>query len=112
MYQSNETLNEELHHQAKRAIAEVLVEFPIHEMHSYIHGNIIFSIGTNNPVSSFDDIVEALEIPLAINTPPLHFSLTLVSRTSKNQNIMYIDGLDDLDTHFLDSISDIFTPPE
>lgn len=104
-YQSNATLTADLHNQVKPVIAKLLVDaFTIGEIHSYIHGSIVFSINTTTPFSKFDEIVTVLAIPLAGRSPRLHFELTLVAKNQNNVHYMYIDGIDSMDTNFQNSI--------
>jgi hypothetical protein len=108
-YQSNGLLTEELHHQVKSKIAKILVDaFPIVEIHSYIHGSVVFSLNTNSPLLKFDEIVVALTVPLAKHSPKLHFELALVARLDNGINYMYIDGIDSMDVNFLESIKDFW----
>ena len=109
-YQSNEILNNAVHGKIKRIIAGYLVgNFNIVEIHSYIHGNIIFGITTNRPIALFDEIIECIIEPLVDMPPPLLFSLVLVAKNDDAHiNYMYVYGSDAMDMHFLDSISDFY----
>lgn len=109
-YQSNKILNDELHNQVKTFIAELLVDkFPIVDLHSYIHGNILFSINTNKPLNTFDEVVNTIKVPLTTYTYPLLFSLVIAPKTSTGDvNFMYISGSDEMDTNFRTSVQDFF----
>ncbi len=109
-YQSNGVVNDAMHNQAKRAIAEILIHgFEIVDIHSYIHGNIFFAVNTNAPVRKFNEIITALRAPLVARAPSLLFSLVLVAKTFEtNINYLYVYGSDTMDQHFKDSIIDIF----
>jgi hypothetical protein len=51
-YQSSNELNNATHQEIKKMIAEVLLtSFEIENIHSYIHGTIIFSMNTNQAMS-------------------------------------------------------------
>lgn len=109
-YQSNAIINEGMHHQVKRFIAEILIgNFAIEDIHSYIHGNIIFAINTQIPVQELDAIITGIRVPFVNNAPPLLFSLVLVAKnTDTGINYMYVYGSDVMDEHFRNSINDIF----
>ncbi|HWY36685.1 MAG TPA: hypothetical protein VNX68_18720 [Nitrosopumilaceae archaeon] len=108
-YQSNEIINEKMHHQVKKFIAELLISnFTIKDIRSYIHGNIIFAIDTNNPVNIFRNIIEAIRSPLVNNAPPLLFSINLIAQKTDNEVYLYIYGSDDMNAHFRTSILSVF----
>lgn len=107
-FQSNVYLNDELQHTAKVEIAKVLKEkFPnIHEMYSYVHCNLVFSMPTNNPVETLNEIIKLLQIPLiSKKIPQLLWNVNLVAAlTSANENYMYINGDDGQNANFENAI--------
>lgn len=109
-YQSNNLLNVIEHNKVKRILAGYLVgNFNVIEIHSYIHGNIIFAVRTNRPIGIFDEIINKIRGTLSNHAPPLLFSLVLVARTNETQiNYMYVYGSDVMDTNFLTSIDDFY----
>ncbi|HET8964252.1 MAG TPA: hypothetical protein VFM99_10155 [Chitinophagales bacterium] len=108
-YQSNEILNEKTHHQVKKDIAKVLVDkFPIKDLHSYIHGNIAFSINTLAPISILDKLINQIKEPLATYSPPLLFSINLISKNDDNKQFLYIYGDDTMDKNFKELIKEFF----
>ncbi|MDP1746047.1 MAG: hypothetical protein Q8L90_10745 [Bacteroidota bacterium] len=110
-YQSNDLLNKETHYRIKPMIAEILVtKIKIKNIHSYIHGSIVFSLDTPSPLSKFDEIITELKTPLFDYSPKLLFSLVFVGRdtSTPSKKYMYIDGSDELDKHFQGLISSFY----
>lgn len=111
-YQSNNYLNEKLDGQAKQMIAKTLVEnIPnINKIHSYVHGQIIIEISTSSKLlatTTLKNVVKALEKPMAANTPALHYSVDLASKTGEKppyENWIHVDGDVEMNKNFLKSI--------
>lgn len=107
-YQSNNELNKKFKREfkpsAKVAIAKILNDNFSIEIHSYLHCNIIFSINTNNPFTEFDKIFSIL---LKSMDNRLLFNLSLVSKNSSShpENIMYINGSDNIENNFRRAIA-------
>jgi len=109
-YQSNDALNDAAHASIKILIAEKLYnKFNIVDMHSYIHGNVIFSINPNFTETIFDSIVTELNKSLVTYTPKLLFNLSIVGIDGLNPwvNFMYINGSDTLNKNFHKSLESI-----
>lgn len=75
-YQSNDYLNRELDNKVKQNIAEILIEVAdVKKIHSYVHGQIIIEIPSNNSVGTLKKVVEALSKPMASLAPPCYILL-------------------------------------
>lgn len=114
-YQSNNVINDDLHGKVKQFIAKIMKDnFAIREMHSYIHGEIIFRIETTDPVNTLDQIVQKIEKPFAEYKPNrLLYSITLAASTADTtpMHIMYIEGDSGMNQKFLESIKDFHKNP-
>lgn len=112
-YQSNELINDELHNKTKVEITKIIVDgFNINEIHSFIHGHIVFGINTIKPTTILSEIVKALNEPLARYSPPLLFSINLMAKSNptSGKGIVhaYVNGSDDMENHFKESIKEFF----
>ena len=108
-YQSNNLLNEETHNTIKALIGEELLKTElVKDIHSYIHGNIVFAVNSANAETTFDTLVGILEKPMASQSPRLLFNLSIVGISTTQNGVwkcfMHIEGKDDLDTNFRQSI--------
>jgi Cdc6-like AAA superfamily ATPase len=114
-YQSNNVINDDLHNKAKQFIAKIIKDnFTVPEMHSYIHGEIIFRIDTETPIATLDEMVKKIEKPFAEYKPDrLLYSITLASTTAGDSpvQIMYVEGDSGMDQRFLESIKDFHKNP-
>lgn len=117
VYQSNVELNEEIHNKAKILIAEIILtrcKLKVVEIHSYIHGNLIFStsVDPRHIDTYFNKVVEELTEPLAKHTPKLLFNISLVGVDTSypRTTYMYIEGDDNMDENFLKSIKHLLEP--
>lgn len=108
-YQSNDYLNRELDNKVKQNIAEILIEVAdVKKIHSYVHGQIIIEIPSNNSVGTLKKVVEALSKPMASLAPPLLYSVDLAANSGNNQNWIYVNGDSEMNTNFLKSISEFW----
>lgn len=113
VYQSNDVLNKENHGPVKTTIVEHLMKstiLDIKEIHSYIHGQIIIGVTPDTVIKSFNEAKAILQKKLVSHAPPLMFSLEIIAASNDVPPFswMYIEGDDDLNENFHNSIKHIF----